>query len=308
MITTRPRADGASHLPIDPRIQERRVEVQRANGRRRLNLLLGSGTAVALIAVTFGLLHTPLASVRDTRISAIRHETNAVVLAAAGISPGEPLIDINASQAASRIEALPWVQSATVRRSWPSTVVIRLVERHAVAQVPVGGAVTGPVELVDGTGRVLQEQRSPASELPFVLGIGVPAPVGHWLEGSEGPGVASTRTAVADGLRAPPSALAAALALARSFTLTGLAQSGHGVGPEHAWIRQVNVTSGDTLSAVAEPAAATFAFGVDSNLPAKLDAVIAVLSDVSVPAGSTVDLSDPNRPTITSGPAVPAHG
>jgi hypothetical protein len=303
MITTRPGGDGVSHLPIDPRIQERRVEVQRAIGRRRLNLLLGSVIVVALMAITFGLLHTPLASVREARIGTISHESDAVVLAAARISMGEPLFDINASQAAARIEALPWVQSASVRRSWPSTIVIRLVERRVVAQVPLGGTATGPVDLIDGTGRVLQERRTPASDLPFVLGIGTLAALGHWLSGSEGPGVANTRAAVADGLRDPPSAVAAALALARSFTSAGLGQSGHGVGPEHAWIRQVDVTSVDTLSAVAEPTAATLALGVDSNLAAKLDAVITVLSDVSVPAGSTVDLTDPNRPTISTPPA-----
>jgi cell division protein FtsQ len=95
--------------------------------------------------------------------------------------------------AAVRVERLPWVADATVRRRWPNTIVIDVRERAPVASVPADG---GGWALVDRTGRVL----APVAEVPADRPVleGVP-PVGE-------PG-----TDVAAPLRAP-------LAVARALT------------------------------------------------------------------------------------------
>ncbi len=50
--------------PIDPRIRQRRIEVARRAGRRRLRWVVGAGAAVVVVAVAIALLHTPWFSAR----------------------------------------------------------------------------------------------------------------------------------------------------------------------------------------------------------------------------------------------------
>lgn len=57
------------------------------------------------------------------------------IVAAGGIERGAPLATAHLDVAADRIEALPWVAEATVRRRWPGTIRYRVVERVPAAAV-----------------------------------------------------------------------------------------------------------------------------------------------------------------------------
>ncbi|WP_214408101.1 cell division protein FtsQ/DivIB [Pseudonocardia lacus] len=72
------------------------------------------------------------------------------VLDAAAVVPGGPLIEVDVTAVATRVAALPAVASVDVRRTWPHTVSVRVVQRTPVAVVQTG---VGP-ELVDATGAV----------------------------------------------------------------------------------------------------------------------------------------------------------
>jgi len=96
------------------------------------------------------------------------------IIAAAALPRGENiwLIDVRAARA--RVEALPWVRSASIRRSWPNRLSIVVTERVPVARIrlpsaPEDPAAGGEYALVDVAGRVLEVGPEPLDQrLPIV--------------------------------------------------------------------------------------------------------------------------------------------
>lgn len=87
------------------------------------------------------------------------------VLAAAGVSLGDPMVDVDTEVVDARVSALPWVREVLVDRVWPGTVRITVSERRAVV-VAVGP--TGDRALLDRTGTVLEATSLGASTLPTI--------------------------------------------------------------------------------------------------------------------------------------------
>ena len=50
-----------------------------------------------------------------------------------GIKIGTPMLYVDVDEARARLEALPWVKSAEVRRVWPDRISVHIVERRPVA-------------------------------------------------------------------------------------------------------------------------------------------------------------------------------
>ena len=136
---------------IDPRFRQRRIEVQRELGRRRLRVLIAVTAALVALAAGLGVARSPLLAVRHVRITGIHHVTAADVVAAAGLTGRRQLIDVDGDRARRAIEGLPWVGTARVSREWPATVRIVVSERSPVAVLGTGAAAVQ----VDRTGRVL---------------------------------------------------------------------------------------------------------------------------------------------------------
>ena len=113
---------------MDPRISARRTAVIRAQGRRRLLLLIIGLAGTALLVGAWFLLHSPVFGARAVTVSGNTHETAAQVITQAGLAGEPPLIDVDAGAAATRIEQLPWVRGATVNVSWPDGVHITVTE------------------------------------------------------------------------------------------------------------------------------------------------------------------------------------
>ena len=151
-------------VAVDPRIAQRRREVS-ADRRRRWLRRIGAVVAVlALVAGAVALTRTPLLDVDEVRVhGTVRTPTDAVV-AASGIVPGQPVLEVDEAGAAARVRALPWVDDVTVSRAWrEGEVTIAVTERTPVAVV----ATDGRWALVDGTGRVLAvADRPPAPPAP----------------------------------------------------------------------------------------------------------------------------------------------
>ena len=133
----------------------------RDQGRRRLRWVVGAVTVLVLVVVALLVLHTPLVAVRHTTVVGATHTGVEPVLAAAGLTANPPLIDVNPSAAAARVEALPWVAHAVVARHWPDAVTVTVTER-----VPLGTLARpgGGVALVDRTGRVLAGSRTAGAD------------------------------------------------------------------------------------------------------------------------------------------------
>jgi cell division protein FtsQ len=195
------RAEDARATPSGPRpdarIAERRSDVRRAARHRRLAGLGALAVVVALVVSAFAALHSPLFAARHVTVTGADHERAAAVLAAAGIEGHPPLIDISTARAASGIDQLAWVASATVSRRWPESLAIAVTERTAVGAVALR---PGGVALVDASGRVLARAGRAPTGLMLVTGVGaVPAPGGGL--GRAGAAVTNLAAAIPSSLR-----------------------------------------------------------------------------------------------------------
>jgi cell division protein FtsQ len=255
------RPDGDRHQEIDRRISARRAGVARQAGRRRLKGLIGVLLVVAIATGLFAIAHSPLVSARHVTVRGAQHTTRAAILAAGGLAGDPPLIDVNTLADAHAIERLPWVKTASVSVSFPSSARVVVTERHAVAVVRLesgGGA------LLDVTGRVLADVPGQPSGLVTVEGLAPPPAPG----GRERGAAALLVTAAA----LPPS-LAARVAALKT-------EPGLGV---------VAVLRG----------APQVIFGPDSGLAEKMVALATVLSKVSLQGIATIDLRAPSDPVLT---------
>lgn len=92
------------------------------------------------------------------------------ILAALGLSQGDPLMALDPTSARNRLEALPWVKEATVERRLPETVHIRLTERTPIALWQHDDHYS----LVDPDGRVIDGDVTAYAGLPEIAGAGAP--------------------------------------------------------------------------------------------------------------------------------------
>lgn len=115
-----------------------RFERRAAHVRRRPRLLLVVLAASLAAAVALGWLVglSPLLAARTVTITGLDDPgERQAVFAAAAIPLGTPLARVDTASAAARVEAIPTVQSATVARSWPSTVIIAVQRKVPVLAV-----------------------------------------------------------------------------------------------------------------------------------------------------------------------------
>ncbi|MDE3087241.1 MAG: FtsQ-type POTRA domain-containing protein [Acidobacteriota bacterium] len=247
---------------MDPRIRRRRVAVTRARGRRRLRALLSVAAVVSLGAGALAVLHSPLLSARHLSVVGSGHTPAATVERRAGLAGHPPLVDLDTTTAALRVQALPWVARASVVRRWPDSVVVRVVERVPVAVVASrrGGKV-----LVDAGGRVLGPAGA-STALPTLTGAGVAGPAGSTM-----------------GRRA-----LAGLAVA---SVAGRAMGGQ--------VRAVGVQGADVTLDLGGGVRALL--GPPRQLDAKLTSLRSVLVGAPPKGPQTIDVTVPAEPTVGPG-------
>jgi cell division protein FtsQ len=160
---------------VDPRIEARRREVHAEHRARRWRL----GGAVAALAVLaaglWGLSRSPVADVDHVDVVGNDHVGAEEVVAAAELSAGDPLLEIDPAAAAARVGGQPWVARAQVARHWrDGRVVVEVLERTPVAILEHPGAWA----LVDASGRVLaatprdpDHDVAPELALPGAVGL-----------------------------------------------------------------------------------------------------------------------------------------
>jgi cell division protein FtsQ len=142
-------------------------------------------------AAAWALLGSRFLVVRSVAVNGTHVVSKSEVLAAAGIPKGLPLMRVNTSAVASRIERIAQIQSAAVTRDWPDHIVITVTERTPVLAVPSGGVF----DLIDPTGVIVRQAAKPPKGMPRFTPSG---PLLH------NPGVA----AAASVLRSLPPAVA----------------------------------------------------------------------------------------------------
>ena len=101
------------------------------------------------------------------------------LLAALNVSRGDSLLGIDLQASRKRLEAIDWVEWATVERRLPDTLYVTMKERRAVAIWQNGTEYT----LIDANGRTVRASRMPpgAEKLLLLGGPGAPDHVGDLL-------------------------------------------------------------------------------------------------------------------------------
>lgn len=246
--------------PIEPRLRARRIEVARDRGRRRLRrvAILGgiAGGVVALVGVAL----SPVLDVDRIEVVGAANSGPPAVAAASGISAGDPLVRIDPGAAAARIEALPWVESASVRRDWPGTVQVVVEERVAVGVAGSGAGAT----LLAADGTVL----GPAGDADLPRVSGGRLPVGAVIDGA--------RLAAVSVLAELPGSLRAEVARARA---TG--------------------TDADPVVTLVLTDGIAVRWGSASQSSAKADALAVLLEQADRPTIDAIDVSVPSAATVT---------
>ena len=93
------------------------------------------------------------------------------LLKAVRLARGAPILAYDINEARQRIEALPWVASATVERMLPNTILLSVIERHPLALWQRKGSF----ELIDSTGKIILGQSvEKFSDLLVVVGKDAP--------------------------------------------------------------------------------------------------------------------------------------
>jgi cell division protein FtsQ len=252
---------------IDPRIRQRRVAVQRGAGRRRLRWILIGLVVAVLVVVGAEVLHTSLFSSKVVVVTGSHPKTpTATILAAAGLEHPRPLIDINPATAATKVETLPYIASAQVKRHWPDGVEVAVTERVPVA------VVAGPAtswSQVDVSGRTLAVTPARPAGLPQLIvttaaGPSTPPPVGKSLP-----------TVAAPGLK-----VCSTLPLAFS-----------------AQVVSVTVAADSTVN-LALNSGLTVELGTATTLPTKYEDVAAIIAHGSLRGKKVIDVTVPNAPAV----------
>lgn len=175
-------------------------QARRPLDRRRRIVLIAVAAAVVLAAlITWLIAFSPVFGVRSIEVRGVQTLSADQVRAAARIGHGTPLVRVDTAGATRRIEQLPTVASAQVNTSFPSTVVITVVERQPVGYVKTNGRTM----LVDRTGDQYRAVSHPPSGLPrFVVPKGTDAK-------TTGGAVATVAAALPAAIRAEVSSIQA---------------------------------------------------------------------------------------------------
>jgi cell division protein FtsQ len=143
----------------------------RAGGKRRRRLQ-AAVAVLAVVLLAWVLWGSPLLAVRSVRVDGVSTLPADQVRETAGIAHGTPLLRVDVSAAQERVARLPQVDSVEVARGWPSTVVITVVERRAVAVVGPPGSRS----LIDASGVLFDTITGEAPDGVVPLDVGDPGP------------------------------------------------------------------------------------------------------------------------------------
>jgi cell division protein FtsQ len=113
------------------------------------------------------IVDSPRFQVKAIEFSATPHLGQGDIMDLAGVSPGDKLLGLDTDAVAARIASHPWVASVRASRRLPSSLVIEVVERHAMAVAALSG-----LYLVDENGRPFKRASMEEAEgLPVLTGV-----------------------------------------------------------------------------------------------------------------------------------------
>lgn len=130
--------------------------------RRRLTILLSSGTLVALVLLVTGIVMSPLLTLTHVVVKGREDVPERVIVGAVSDQIGRPLAAIDFDRIRDRLATVTRIQSFTTEIQPPHTLVIRVVERRAIGFF----AVKSKWAIVDAAGVVVDTVSAPPSRIP----------------------------------------------------------------------------------------------------------------------------------------------
>ena len=166
-------------VEINPRIQERRIEIIRAKGKRRLRMLLMLVLLALLSLAAVLISKSSLLDVDEVVVVGADSELEELIVAIANIPKSKPLLEVDTQSIMERIKRIPNVKGAKVSRSFGGKVTISVTLRKPSVLL----SNLGEWFLVDLDGRVLERvsELPPNLEYPIVEGNFDDLKVGEWV-------------------------------------------------------------------------------------------------------------------------------
>lgn len=127
--------------------------------RWRKGALAAAGVVLLVWIVAF----SPVVGVRTVKVEGTHSLSRARILRVAEVPHGRPLVRLDKAAIVGRVERITSVKSVSVSISFPSTVVIHVVERQAVGMVV---SPSGAVSLVDAENVVFETVKTAPTTLP----------------------------------------------------------------------------------------------------------------------------------------------
>jgi cell division septal protein FtsQ len=133
-------------------------------------LLLLAAIAVCIWGGRWAIGHvvdSPRFQLKGIEFAVTPHLGQAEIMDLSGVTVGDKLLGIDTDAVAARIASHPWVASVRVSRRLPSSLIVDVTERHAVAAAALAG-----LYLVDDSGRPFKRaSMDEADGLPVLTGI-----------------------------------------------------------------------------------------------------------------------------------------
>ena len=150
-------ADGAPPGRAGPRGLLRRDGATDTRAKRGT---IVAACVLALLGIGFLITRSPVFSARHVEVTGASHLSRADVLRLARVGHGTNVFWLHTGPIERRLERDPWIASATVSRSLPSTISIGVVERVPVGEVQ---RAAGGYAIVAADGTVLGRTRAPGT-------------------------------------------------------------------------------------------------------------------------------------------------
>lgn len=118
--------------------------------------------------------------VKEVNVAGHNHVTPREILETAGIKSSTSILFLNADEMRNRLEALPWIASASVRKFYPDRIDIAVTERQAYALWQINGEIK--VIARDGIPIAPYSDDPRYVQLPIVVGEGAQKRVGEVVD------------------------------------------------------------------------------------------------------------------------------
>jgi cell division protein FtsQ len=136
-------------------------------GKALLVVAFVAGAVWAGRQIVRHVIASPRFAVRQIEVGASTHVSSDEIRQLTGVAVGDRLLAVDPDAVATAVTMHPWILSARVKRQLPSTLVIEVTERHAVAS-----ALLGALYLLDGTGHPFKRATfAEADGLPVITGV-----------------------------------------------------------------------------------------------------------------------------------------